>query len=76
MFRVACLLIGSVALSNVRWIQRYRLAQAKDEMTQPVTPSTEKNPRKQAGVSFWASVRTSLAALCNLARPKIATVGC
>jgi len=73
-FRVACLLIGSAAVSNVRRIQRYLQAKAKDEMAQPASSGTEKRIRKQAGDSFWAFVRTSLAALCGFARPKMLAV--
>jgi hypothetical protein len=75
-FRVACLLIGSAAVSNVRRIQRYLQAKAKDEMTQPVAPGAEKCTQKQAGDSFWAFLRTSLAVFGGFARPKFATVGC
>jgi hypothetical protein len=71
---VACLLIGSAAVSNVRRIQRYLQAKAKDEMAQPASSGTEKRIRKQAGDSFWAFVRTSLAALCGFARPKMLAV--
>jgi hypothetical protein len=74
-FRVACLLIGSAAVSNVRRIQRYLQAKAKDEMTQPVAPGAEKRTQKQAGDSFWTFLRTSLAALGGFSMPKIATVG-
>jgi hypothetical protein len=75
-FRVACLLIGSAAMSNVRRIQRYQLAKTKAGKAQPVALGTEKCTREQAGDSFWAFVRTSLAALCGLAGPKMAAVGC
>ena len=75
-FRVACLLIGSAAVSNVRRIQRYLQAKSKDEMAQPVAPGAEKCTQKQAGDSFWAFVRTTLVALSGLARPKMLAVGC
>jgi len=75
-FRVACLLIGSAAVSNVRRIQRYLQAKAKDEMAQPAAPDAEKSTQEQAGDSFWAFVRTTLAALCGLATPKMLAVGC
>jgi hypothetical protein len=75
-FRMASMLIGSAAVSNVRRIQRYLQAKAKDEMAQPEAPGAEKRTRKQAGVSFWAFVRTCLAALCGLARPKVLAVSC
>jgi hypothetical protein len=75
-FRMTCLLIGSAALSNVRRIQRYLQAKAKDEMDQAAAPGAEKRTRKRARGSFWAFVRTTLAALSGLARPKMLAVGC
>jgi len=75
-FRVACLLIGSAAVSNVRRIQRYLQAKSKAETAQQVVPGAEKCAQEQAGGSFWAFVRTTLAALCGLARPKMLAVGC
>ena len=41
-FRVASLLIGSAAVSNVRRIQRYQQAKTKAEMAQPVAPDADK----------------------------------
>ena len=75
-FRVACLLIGSAAVSNVRRIQRYLQAQAKAELDQQVAPGAEKRTLKQAGESFWAFLRTSLATLRSFARPNMLAVSC
>jgi len=75
-FRMACLLIGSAAVSNVRRIQRYLQAKTKDEMTQPAAPGVEKRTQEQTWDSFWAFVRTTLTALCCLAKPKMLAVGC
>ncbi|MCJ7583207.1 MAG: transposase [Anaerolineales bacterium] len=81
-FRVACLLIGSAAVSNVRRIQRYlpsrccAQAKSKVETAQQVAPGAEKCTQEQAGGSFLAFVKTTLAALCGLARPKLLAVGC
>jgi hypothetical protein len=75
-FRVACLLIGSAAVSNVRRIQRYLQAKSKAEIAQAVAPGAEKGIQEQIGGSFWAFARTTLAALCGLARPKLLAVGC
>ncbi len=75
-FRVACLLIGSAAVSNVRRIQRYLQAKAKDEISQGAAPGAEKRNQKQAGDSFWAFARTTLAVLCGLARPKMLAANC
>jgi hypothetical protein len=75
-FRVACLLIGSAAMSNVRCIQRYLQAKAKDEMDQATAPGAEKCTQEQAGDSFWVFTRTTLAALCGIAKPKLLAVSC
>ena len=75
-FRIASMLIGSAAVSNVRRIDRYLQAKAKEEMTQPAVPGAEKRTRKQAGDSFWTFLSTSLAAWCGLARPKMLAVSC
>ena len=75
-FRVTCLLIGSAAVSNVRRIQRYLQAKLKEDMAQPAALDVEKRTQEQAGDSFWAFVRTSLAVLCRLARPKMSAVIC
>jgi len=75
-FRMACLLIGSAAVSNVRRIQRYLQAKAKDEMAQPAAPGEEKCTREQVGDSFWTFLSTALATLCGLARPKMLAASC
>ena len=75
-FRMASMLIGSAAVSNMRRIQRYLQAKAKDEMAQPVAPDAEKRTRKQDRDSFWAFLSASLAALCGFARPKMLAVSC
>jgi hypothetical protein len=75
-FRVACLLIGSAAVSNVRRIQRYLQAKSKAEIAQQVALEAEKCTQEQAGVSFWAFARTTLAALHGLTRPNRLAVSC
>jgi hypothetical protein len=75
-FRVACMLIGSAAVSNVRRIQRYLQAKTKDEMAQAAAPGAEKSTRKRARDSFWAFIWNSVAALCDFARPKMLAVNC
>jgi hypothetical protein len=75
-FRIASMLIGSAAVSNVRRIDRYLQAKMKKEMAQVAAPGAEKRTRKQAGDSFWTFLSTSLAALCGLDRPKILAVSC
>jgi hypothetical protein len=75
-FRVACLLIGSASMSNVRRIQRYLQAKSKAEIAQPVALEAEKCTQEQARGSFLTFARTILPALCDLARPKLLLVGC
>jgi hypothetical protein len=75
-FRMASLLIGSAAVSNVRRIQRYLQAKSKVEKTQAVASGEEKCTQEQVGDSFWTFLCTALAALCGFARPKMAAVSC
>jgi hypothetical protein len=75
-FRVASLLIGSAAVSNVRRIQRYLQAKSKAEIAQQVALNEENCTQEQARDSFWAFASTTLAAMCGLARPKLLAVGC
>jgi len=75
-FRMASMLIGSAAVSNMRRIQRYLQAKAKDEIAQAAASGEEKCTQEQAGDSFWTFVSTALAALCGFARPKMLAVSC
>jgi hypothetical protein len=75
-FRVACLLIGSASISNVRRIQRYLQAKSKAEIAQQVAPGAENCTQEQARDSFWAFTRTILAVFSGLARPNMLAVGC
>jgi hypothetical protein len=73
---MASMLIGSAAVSNVRRIQRYLQAKAKDEMAQTAAPGAEKNTWKQAGDSFFAFISITLVALTSLVRPRILSKSC
>ena len=73
-FRVASILIGSAAVSNVRRIQRYLQAKAKDEMAQPAASGAEKCTRNRARGSFWPFLWASLATLSSMAKPKMLAV--
>jgi len=67
-FRMASMLIGSAAVSNVRRIQRFLQAKAKDEMAQPVAPGAEKRTRKQGRnffLGFFKSPPGSFVRLCK-----------
>jgi hypothetical protein len=75
-FRVACLLIGSASVSNVRRIQRYLQAKSKAKAVQPMAPDAEYRIQEQAWDSFWAFARTILTALYNLAKPKSLAASC
>ncbi len=75
-FRMASMVIGSAAVSNVRRIERYLQAKAKEEMAQPAALDVEKGTRKQAVDSLWAFLWASLAALCGLAKPKMLALNC
>ena len=75
-FRMASMLIGSAAVSNVRRIQRYLQAKSKVEKAQTVASGEVKRTQNQAGDSFWTFLSTALAALCGLARPKMAAASC
>ena len=75
-FRMASMLIGSAAVSNVRRIQRYLQAKSKVEKAQAVASGEVKCTQDQAGDSFWTFLSTALAALCGLARPKMAAASC
>ena len=51
-FRIASMLIGSAAVSNVRRIDRYLQAKLKKEMAQAVAPGAEKRTQKRAVILF------------------------
>jgi hypothetical protein len=73
-FRMASMLIGSAAVSNVRRIQRYLQAKSKADMTQAVASGTEKTIQEQSGDSFWTFLSTALPTLCGLVRPNMLAV--
>jgi hypothetical protein len=75
-FRMTCMMIGSAAMTNVRRIQRFLQTKAKDDIDQAAAPGAKKSTRKQTRDSFWAFARSSLPALCDLARPKMSAPSC
>jgi hypothetical protein len=75
-FRIASMVIGSAAVSNIRRIQRYLQAKSKAQTAQSAAPVAEKRTRKWAGGSFWASLRIGAAALCGLTGPNMLAVSC
>jgi len=68
-FRVACMLIGSAAVANVRRIQRYLESKKEAEKPQNVAPGAGKSAQEQLGFSIFAIARPVLAALRCLAKP-------
>jgi hypothetical protein len=68
-FRVACMMIGSVALSNVRRIQRYLQAKKRKEKQQNSLSDGVDNSPKSSGVYFWALAKAALRPLRNFAQP-------
>jgi hypothetical protein len=68
-FRVACLLIGSAAVANIRRIQRYLEGTMKAEKPQNTAPGQGKNAPERPGVSIFASAKTVLAAFLGSLQP-------
>jgi len=68
-FRVACMLIGSAAVANVRRIQRYLESKMKAEKPQDAAPGEGKNAQELRDVSIFAFGKAILAAFRSLAQP-------
>jgi hypothetical protein len=68
-FRVTCMVIGSAAISNVRHIQRYLLAQNESKKQSSKTRGRRSDASKTAAPSFLDSARALLA---RLLRPTLA----
>jgi hypothetical protein len=68
-FRVACMLIGSAAVANVRRIQRYLESKMKAEKPQDAAPGKGKNAQELRDVSIFAFGKAILAAFRSLAQP-------
>jgi hypothetical protein len=68
-FRVACMLIGSVALSNVRRIQRYLHPKKGDEKPQNSCSGGVESTPKLSAVSFWALFKAALMPFRSFAQP-------
>lgn len=62
-FRVACMLIGSAAVANVRRIQRYLQARLQEEMKQREAQTTQDCVRDALALSFFGVVRGFFARL-------------
>lgn len=69
-FRVACLLIGSTAVSNVRRIQRYLEGKTQTDKPQNTAPGQGETASEQPGVSIFASAKTALAAFLGWLKPQ------
>ena len=69
-FRVACMLIGSAAVANVRRIQRYLESKMKAEKPQDAAPGKGKNAQEQRDAFIiFAFGKAILAAFRSLAQP-------
>lgn len=73
-FRVACMLIGSAAVANVRRIQRYLEGKKKAEKPQDAALGAGKSAQERPDVSIFACVKTILAAFHSLAQPQTLSV--
>jgi len=60
-FRVACMMIGSAAVANVRRIQRYLRARLQEEMKQNKVQDSQENASDMLAPSFLKSARTFIA---------------
>ena len=69
-FRVACLLIGSAAVANIRRIERYLEGTTKAEKRQDTAPGQGENAPEQPDVSILASAKTALAAFLGWLQPQ------
>ena len=69
-FRVACLLIGSATVANIRRIERYLEGTTKAEKRQDTAPGQGENAPEQPGVSILASAKTALAAFLGWLQPQ------
>jgi len=65
-FRVACMMIGSAAVSNVRRIQRYLEAQTRGEKQQNNTSNGMETAQEQPGVSIFVVAKMVLDAFSRL----------
>jgi hypothetical protein len=65
-FRVACMMIGSAALTNVRRIKRYLEAKSKEEKQQINTLGRMEKGQDHAGISFIFLARSAFEAFTRL----------
>jgi hypothetical protein len=70
-FRVACMMIGSAAVSNVRRIQRYLEAKIKGEKQQDHVSKGMGTAQDQPWISFFAVARLALKAFARLVQPSM-----
>ena len=75
-FRVACLLIGSAAVANIRRIQRHLESQMKAQKQQNTAPETGKSAQERPSFSVFAITNLALAAFRSLTKPQTLSVCC
>jgi len=68
-FRVACMVIGSAAVSNVRRIQRFLEAKMRAEKQQNHVSNGMENAQEQPGVSIFVVAKSVLEASIRLTQP-------
>jgi hypothetical protein len=73
-FRVACMLIGSAAVANVRRIQRYLEGKKKAEKPQDPALGIGKRAQERPDVSIFVCAKTILAVFHGLAQPQTLSV--
>jgi hypothetical protein len=75
-FRVACMMIGSAAVSNVRRIQRYLEAKMKEEKQENQALKGMETVQEQQGISFFIAVKVVLEACPRLVKPEKLCLDC
>ena len=74
-FRVACLMIGSAAIANIRRIHRYQKTKRKAEYDQKRNADGRASPLEGVGRSFFAFADTLCAVLYGLISPRRSVLG-
>jgi len=74
-FRVACLMIGSAAIANIRRIHRYQKTKRKAEYDQKRNADGRASPLEGVGRSFFAFADTLCAVLYGLISPHRSVLG-
>jgi hypothetical protein len=68
-FRVACMMIGSAAVSNIRRIHRYLEVKREGEMQEIDISEGMETAQEQAGISFYLVVKSAFQSFARLSKP-------